>query len=73
MNTSILARTIFTDRVRTLAATTIDNQHAGCTDDETHFIDLYFKLHPKQGLAAAIEQCAMTMLERYRSSEIAIH
>ena len=65
-----LALQVFTHRVQQHAHIAIDNQHAGCTDDERHFIRKYFQAHRKQSLTTAIIQCTMLMLEQYRPSEL---
>ena len=61
---------VFTHRVQQRAACVVDNIHAGCTTDETHFIRKYFQSHRKQSLTDAITQCALSMLEQYRPSEL---
>jgi hypothetical protein len=65
-----IAERAFIRKVQRYAAQSINNQHAGCTDDEVHFIRKYFWCNQAKRLHDAIIQCGCAVLETYRASEL---
>ena len=72
-NSNDIALRIFTNLCQRRARQIIDNDHAGCTMDELHFIRKYFQTNRNQSLSIAITTCTCAMLDVFRRAELQSH
>lgn len=60
----------FQKQVQSVAHAITANGNAGKTADECKFIHCYYVSNQRQSLRTAIAQCACSMLELFRASEL---